>query len=90
MQRPSGRLDVSFVYIAPAPILTRLEGLYNWMTSGVEVFGGMLILRGIATADFPTGLADPQMHPGIPKCQTFFTTIRAGYNFVEEIEMRTG
>jgi hypothetical protein len=49
----------------------------------------MLILRGIATADFPTGLADPQMHPGIPKCQTFFTTIRAGYNFVEEIEMRT-
>ena len=59
------------------------------MIGRVEVLGGMLILRGVAAADVPTSLADAQMHPGIPECQTFFTTIRAGCNLVDQIEMCT-
>lgn len=88
-QIQSRRLDVGLIDIAPAPVLTRLEGLYERMVGRVEVLSGMLILRGVAAADVSTSLADAQMHPGIPECQTFFTTIGAGSNLVDQIEMCT-
>ena len=54
------------VDIAPAPIFTGLEGLDDRVVSGVEVLGGMFVLRGIAAADVPALGAEAQVYPRIP------------------------
>jgi hypothetical protein len=41
------------------------------------MFGGVFILRRIATADVPAFQAHPQMHPGVAHFQTFLTALRA-------------
>lgn len=63
---PIGRLDVTLVYIAPAPVFTESERLHDWMAGGVKMLGGMLVFRGVTATDVPTDLADAQMHPSIP------------------------
>jgi hypothetical protein len=43
------------VDVKPAPALPRLERLDNRVVGGVEMPGGMLILRGVAAPDISTG-----------------------------------
>jgi hypothetical protein len=47
------------------------------MFGPVKMFGGVFILRRIATADVPAFQAHPQMHPGVAHFQTFLAALRA-------------
>jgi hypothetical protein len=52
----------------------------------MEMFGRVLILRGIAASDFAANHAQPQMDPGVADLQALFTTLFVGvfeFNFIE-------
>ncbi len=49
------RLDFGFVNVTPAPVLSGLEGLDDWMAGCVKMFSGVTIGRRIATADVTAG-----------------------------------
>jgi len=59
------------------------------MVGGVEMFGGVLVLGGIAAAHVPTLEAQAQVYPCISNSQTILTTIRAGRDVAYFVEMRT-
>jgi hypothetical protein len=59
------------------------------MVRGVEVFGGMFVLRRIAAAYMPAFEAKTQVYPCIPDFQTILTTIRAGRNLSDSVKMCT-
>jgi len=65
--RPTKLVGEHFVFIdvAPHPVLTRLDGLYDRVAGGVKVFGGVLVFGGIAAAYVSAGAAQAQMHPGV-------------------------
>jgi hypothetical protein len=48
-------LHFGFVNVAPAPVLSGLEGLDDRMAGGVKMFSGVTIGRRIATANVPAG-----------------------------------
>src|SRR5690242_19796389 len=51
----SGEVKLHLVYVAPAPILAGLERLHDGVLGGMEMLGGVLVLRGIATAHMAAG-----------------------------------
>jgi len=48
------RLEHDLIDVAPAPVFAWLEGLDDWVFGRMEVFGRVLVLRGVATANMPT------------------------------------
>jgi hypothetical protein len=44
-------VQYDLVNVAPAPILTGLEGAHDGMAGAMEMFGGMFTGRLVATAD---------------------------------------
>jgi hypothetical protein len=48
------RLEHDLIDVAPAPVFAWLEGLDDRVIARMEVFGRVLVLRGVATADMPT------------------------------------
>jgi hypothetical protein len=58
-----------------------LERLDDWVVSGVEVAGGVLVLGGIAAPDVPALKADAQVYPSIPYLQAIFAALRARGDF---------
>ena len=70
-------LEHHLVDVTPDPVLARLEGLNDRMVDGVEMPGGVLVLRRVAAADMPTGETEAQMHPAISGFQTVLTSIGA-------------
>jgi hypothetical protein len=58
-------LNKDIVDVAPTPIFTTLKGLDNWMLGGMKVLGRVFVLRRIAAAHMPTGLAKAQVYPAI-------------------------
>ncbi len=59
------------------------------MVRGVEVFGGMFVLRRIAAAYVPAFEAETQVYPCIPDFQTILTASRAGRNLSDSVKMST-
>ena len=55
----------------------------------MKMFGRVLIWRGIAAADMATRHAEAQVHPGAADAQTIFTSVRAGRDFFDLIEVCT-
>jgi hypothetical protein len=53
----------------------------------MEVFGGMFVRRRVATAHVAAGHAEAQVHPLGADAQAIFTTVRAGCDFFNLIEM---
>jgi hypothetical protein len=82
-------LDHHLIDITPDPVLSRLERLYEWVVSRVEVLGGVLVLRRITAAYMPTGETQPQVDPAVPCLQTVFTSIGAWRDILNLVEMRT-
>jgi hypothetical protein len=72
---PIPRSDFGFVNVAPAPVLSGLEGLDDRMVGCVKMFSGVAIGRGIATADVPAGETETQMDPRRTDHQAFLATI---------------
>lgn len=81
------RLDHGLVDVAPAPVLTLLKGLYDRVISGVEMFGGMRVLRGIAAPDMPAGQAETQTHPGVACLEAVLTAVCTRSDLSYLIEM---
>src|ERR1035438_3019711 len=63
-----------FVHVAPDPILARLDGLHQGVMRGVKVFGGVLVLGGIATAHVAALQTRPQVHPAISHFEALLAT----------------
>ncbi len=55
----------------------------------MEMFGGMLVLRGVATTNMPTTEALAQMHPAVSHFQALFTALCARCHLFDLIEMCT-
>jgi hypothetical protein len=71
-------LDLSrlhLVHVAPDPRLSRLDRSNQRMMHFMEMLGRVLVLRGIAAADVPTGKAQAQMDPGVAHLHAFFADV---------------
>ncbi len=64
-----------FVHVAPLPAFAGLDGLHDRVLGGVEMFGGVLVFRGIAAAHFSAFQAEPQVHPGVADFEAFFAAL---------------
>jgi hypothetical protein len=79
-----------FVHVAPLPAFSRLDRTHDRMFRPVKMFGGVLVLRRIATADVPAFQAHPQMNPGVAHFQALFATLRAGLYVSDLIQVGAG
>jgi len=75
--------DVVFVHVAPPPIFARLKRLHDRVVCGVEVFGGVLVLRTVATTHVATNQADAKVYPTVAHLQALFTPVGARRNFTD-------
>jgi hypothetical protein len=75
------------IHVAPYPGLSRFNGADKRMVIFVEVFGGVLVLRRIATTDTPAGKTKAQMDPCIARLHALFTNMLAGRLDFDLIQM---
>lgn len=85
---PLVKIETNFVNVTPPPVFSELERSHDGMSGRAEVFGSVLILGGIATADVPTAQAQTKVHPPIALLQTLLTTSSARFDILDLIEMR--
>src|SRR5215210_3478508 len=57
------------------------------MVGGVEMPGGMFVLRRVAAADVTAAAAETQVHPGIPHRQALLAAVGAGSDVLYLINM---
>lgn len=88
MIKPPPRLQPHVVYVAPNPVLARLERLHDRVLGCVKVFGRMFIFGTIAAADVSTDQADAQMDPAVADFQAVLATLLAWGHFINEFKMR--
>jgi hypothetical protein len=48
------RLKLELIDKTPHPVFARLHGLHDWMLGRSKMFGGVFVLRRIATSYMPT------------------------------------
>src|SRR6185369_7225297 len=82
-------LDHELVDVAPAPLLTRLDGTHERVLAGVEVLGRMSVLRRIAAADMSTHHAQAEMEPGVACFQTLLTPLCPWLDVADLIQVST-
>jgi hypothetical protein len=87
MDHHSQLIEHHFIYKAPAPFFAGLERFHDRMLGRVKVFGGVLVRRRVATAHMAAGHAEAQVHPLGADAQAIFTTVRAGCDVFNLIEM---
>jgi hypothetical protein len=56
----------------------------------VKVFGGVLVLRGIATPNVAADEALAKMDPGVPHLEAFFAAFTARFDVAYFAYVRTG
>ena len=57
------------------------------MLGSMEVFGGMFVLRGVATANVSAFQTEPQMDPGVSKFDALFANVDFGVPDLDLVEM---
>jgi hypothetical protein len=80
-------IDHHFIHEAPAPAIRWIESFHHWMARCMEVFGGMSVRRGVATANVPAYAAQSEVDPVTTNLQTFFAAVRGRRHFAELIQM---
>jgi len=60
------------------------------MFCGVEMLGGVFVLRGVAAANVTATQAQTQMHPTVAHFEAFFASLGLGFNFLNLIEVGAG
>ncbi|MGB6822527.1 MAG: hypothetical protein WBE21_10640 [Candidatus Acidiferrales bacterium] len=85
---PHSLVQHDFVDVAPAPILSWLEGSNDRVLRGVEMFCGMAIFRRIAAANVAADQAQAKMHPRVAHQETFFAAFAAGRDFLNFFSVR--
>ena len=82
------RSEVHLVGVAPAPGLSRLEGLDDRMLRFVIVLPRMPVRGVVAAADVAARQAESQMDPSVTRAETFLATFRcARRDVVDHVEM---
>src|SRR5579864_5854078 len=61
-----------FVHVTPDPTFSRLNGANQGVRAGMEMFGGVLVLRGIATTHVAADEAQPQVDPSVSYLHALF------------------
>src|SRR2546423_6008928 len=84
------RLHHDLIDIAPQPVLARLERLHKRVAGGMEMLGGMLVLRRVTAADVPADEALAQMDPGISRFQAVLASVRARRHIMDFVQVRAG
>jgi hypothetical protein len=82
-------LEHEFVDVTPHPVFAGFLGADYGMFGGVEVFCGVLVLRGVAAADVAAGQTQAQMHPNVAHFETLFAAFGLWLNALDLIEVRT-
>src|SRR3954452_14292079 len=91
VHRPVASVEDDLVDVAPAPVLTRLEGADDRVIGAVEMLGGVLVLGVVATADVAADHAQSQMDPGIADGEAFLAPLRCTRrDLLDLIEMGAG
>jgi hypothetical protein len=87
---PHGLVQHDFVDVAPAPILSGLEGSNDGVLRGMEMFCGVTIFRRIAAANVAADQAQAKMHPRVAHQEAFLATFAAGRDFLYFLNVRAG
>jgi hypothetical protein len=59
------------------------------MLGGMEVFGGVLILGGVAAADMAADQAHAEMHPPVAALEAFLASTGVGADILNLVEVGT-
>jgi hypothetical protein len=70
LNRGSAELQLHLIHKAPSPVLSRLDRAHDRMAAGMKMLGGVLVLRGVATADVSALQAQTQVDPRVASLQT--------------------
>jgi hypothetical protein len=93
-QRLYGRRNrlghVGVIHVTPAPVLAGLERLDDGVLGVMKMGAGMLVLRGVTTADVAANQAFSQVDPGITHLQAFLAALAAGGHVTDLFYMGTG
>lgn len=81
-------VDYDFINVAPAPLLSRLDGTHQRVAGIVKMFGRMFILGIITTSNITANQTQPQMHPSISHVETFLTDAGRRLENFNLIQMR--
>jgi hypothetical protein len=77
----------NLIHITPTPRFPRLERLDDRVSRLLKMFGGVLVLGGIAAADVAALQTDAQMNPGIAAFQAFLAAVRGGLHIPDLTNM---
>jgi hypothetical protein len=79
-----------FVDVAPIPAFAGFQGLDDGVFAGVEVFGGMLVFRGVAAADVAAGEAEAEVHPAVTHLEALFAAFGFRLGGLDVFDVGTG
>src|SRR6185295_6475301 len=88
---PGFRVQLDFVHVAPAPVLTGLEAPYHRVIRAVEMLGRVLVRGGVTASHVAAGETEAQVHPPIAALQALFAALRsAGRDILDQVEVAAG
>jgi hypothetical protein len=76
----SAEVKFDLVHVAPAPVLSRLEGPDDGVTRGVIMLRRVFVLRRVAASNVAADHAKAKMYPDIAHLQAFFTATRVRFD----------
>jgi hypothetical protein len=82
------RSDNRLVHVAPAPVLSRLEGLDDRVLGLEEVPARVPIRRGVAAAHVAAREAQAQMQPRVAAAEAVFTAFGTRNDSADRAQMR--
>lgn len=82
------RLEHEIVFVAVTPRFSGFKGEYDGVVSCMKVFGRVLVLRIIATANVSALHADAKMFPGIPGFKAFHAAVSGWSDIVKVLNVR--
>lgn len=83
------KFEFYFIDIAPAPIVTGFQRFHDGVLSRVKVFGRVLILRRVATANVAARETQAEMNPGVPAFQALLAAASVRLYILNLIGMGT-
>jgi hypothetical protein len=83
--RQFSRIDL--VHVTPHPTFAGLDGAHQRVGCAMKMFGGVLVLGGIAAADIAAFQAESQMYPGVAELDALLANVDLGMSDLDLIEM---
>jgi hypothetical protein len=80
-------VQFQFVHVTPDPGLPRFIGTDEGVLRFFEMFGGVLVLRRVATAHVTTTETQAQVNPGVPGLNAVFTDVLVGFSDFDLVQV---